>query len=208
MERERITISIKKKLLDKIDSVTDGIEIRNRSHAIEKLVTKGLGETETNNAVIIMGGKEALKRVPAATKSLLSLKENGFESVHIATGFLGDKIKDKLGDGSDLGITLNYSNKGEGSGGAIKVYHKIFDKTFVVFNTDRDISIDISKLIQFHKKHGAAATVATDSLEDLNGVYVIEPEVFEQIPNGFSMLESDIFPKLQKTDNLIVYPFL
>jgi len=40
------------------------------------------------------------------------------------------------------------------------------------------------------------------------GFYIIEPEVIDMIPDGFSMLEKDIFPKLAKQGRLIGFPFL
>ena len=39
------------------------------------------------------------------------------------------------------------------------------------------------------------------------GFYIIEPEVVDMIPNGFSMLEKDVFPKLAKQGRLFGYPF-
>ena len=100
MERERVTISIKKNVLDKVDQYIDGTAIRNRSHAIESLILKGIGSTDTNNAIILMGGDEALKSIPNVEKALLGLKELGFESVSIATGFLGDKVRANSEKGS------------------------------------------------------------------------------------------------------------
>ncbi len=39
------------------------------------------------------------------------------------------------------------------------------------------------------------------------GFYIIEPEVVDMIPSGFSMLEKDVFPKLAKQGRLFGYPF-
>ena len=40
-----------------------------------------------------------------------------------------------------------------------------------------------------------------------SGFYIIEPEVLDMIPPGFSMLEKDIFPKLAKEGKLFGYQF-
>jgi len=40
-----------------------------------------------------------------------------------------------------------------------------------------------------------------------SGLYIIEPEVIKQIPEGFAMLEKDIFPKLARQGKLFGYPF-
>ncbi len=40
-----------------------------------------------------------------------------------------------------------------------------------------------------------------------SGLYIIEPEVISMIPQGFAMLEKDIFPKLAEQGKLFGYPF-
>ena len=39
------------------------------------------------------------------------------------------------------------------------------------------------------------------------GLYILEPEVIDMIPDGFSMVETDLFPKLAKPGKLGGYPF-
>jgi len=39
------------------------------------------------------------------------------------------------------------------------------------------------------------------------GFYIIEPEVIDMIPNGFAMLEKDVFPKLAKQGRVRGFPF-
>lgn len=206
MERERITISIKKKVLDQVDSTIDGSKIRNRSHAIETLALKAMGGKETKNAVILLGGDNALKAIPATKDILYKLKEASFEQVTIAIGFLGPKIKEKLGDGSEFGLKIDYSVKGEGSGGAVASLKNKLNQTFIVFNTDKTIKRSLEFLLKYHKKHANIATVATDNLNKYNGIYLFEPEIFEYIPKGFSMLEEDVFPKLSEKGEIAVFP--
>jgi mannose-1-phosphate guanylyltransferase len=40
-----------------------------------------------------------------------------------------------------------------------------------------------------------------------SGLYILEPEVIDEIPDGFAMLEKDVFPKLAKEGRLYGYPF-
>lgn len=207
MDRERITISIKKSLLKEIDATIDGTSVRNRSHAIETLTMNALNSEDTNFAILLLGGKNALKLIPSAKENLKMLQKNGFSVVYVAIGYLGDKIIQKLGDGKDLGLELKYI-EGEGSGGAIRQLKKNFNRTFIVVNTDEILKTDLQKLICFHKKHKTIASIATSNLETLDGVYVLEPEIYRHIPAGFSMLENDIFPKLIKDDDALVYPVI
>ncbi len=39
------------------------------------------------------------------------------------------------------------------------------------------------------------------------GLYILEPEVIDYIPDGFAMLEKDVFPKLAQEGKLFGYPF-
>lgn len=206
MERERITISIKRGVLKAIDKTVDGINIRNRSHAIETLTSLALNTENTKNVVILLGGKDAMKSIPAVKEYLDRLAKNGFSKAYIAVGFLSDKIKDKLGNGEDFGVKLEYLEEGEGSGGALLQLKKLFNNTFVTINTDEKFNVDFNDLIEYHKKHQATATIATNNLDTLKGIYIFDPVIFNQIPKDFSMLESDIFPKLLKENKLIVRP--
>ncbi|MFA5927323.1 MAG: hypothetical protein WCT32_03725 [Patescibacteria group bacterium] len=206
MERERVTISIKKELLGKIDGIIDGVSVRNRSHAVEHLVTEALNGTGAKNAVILVGGSGALKLLPTVIESLRSLEKAGFVKVYIALGYLADKIKERLGDGSEFGLEIEYVEEGEGTGGAILPLKEVFLDTFLIINPNGKAASDISKILEFHNTNGFLVTVATNDLTEFKGVYVAEPEVFGFLPKGFSMLESDLFPKLIKEGKLAVYP--
>jgi hypothetical protein len=206
MVRERITISIKKKVLDQIDRIIDGTAIRNRSHAIETLALKSLGKSESNQAVIILGGDNALKAVPSAKDYLPKLRDAGFDNVIIAVGFLADKIKEKLGYGLEYDLSIKYNDKGEGSGGCLNALKKNLKSTFIVINTHKSYDIDFKNLLDFHKNHKALLTVATEDLKSLLGIYVVEPEALAKVPSGFSMIEDDLMPKLLNNNELIVYP--
>lgn len=209
MERERITISIKASLLALIDKTIDGIKVRNRSHAIETLASKALLINESKNAVILIGGENALKTIPTVENNLKMLSRAGFEKVYVAVGFLGDKIKNKLGDGEKYNLELTYLSDGEGTGGALLPLKKEFSSTFFVFNNaERLNGHSITKLLEFHKKHTSSVTIVTDNLDKLNGLYVLEPDIFDYIPKGFSMLENDIFSKLISEGKIVIYPLI
>ncbi len=208
MERERITISIKRDVLKGIDKTIDGISIRNRSHAIETMASNTLVGNANRNVVILIGGKGALKLIPPVEEILGRLSDAGYEKVYIAVGFLADKIKNVLGNGDRFGLELEYLEKGEGTAGAILPLKNVFKDTFLVINPEKIIKAEFAKLISFHKTHNCLATIVTDDLKDLTGLYALEPEIFNYIPKGFSMLENDIFFKLHEQNELVVYPTL
>jgi UDP-N-acetylglucosamine pyrophosphorylase len=56
MRRSRITITLETNLLTKIDRLIDKKKIRNRSHAIEYIVTQ-YTQSSVNKAIILAGGQ-------------------------------------------------------------------------------------------------------------------------------------------------------
>ncbi len=208
MNRERISISIKKDLLEKIDRLVDGVTIRNRSHAIESLASQSLGINNISDAIVMAGGDSAADSINAIKKSIVGLKTLGINEVIVALGYLGDKIKKSLGEGNDLGIKINYFEDSEGSGGALYLLKNALKKTFIVVNIDDDQEIDYCALVDYHKKSHKIATVATNNIKSMKGVYVLEPAVLSYLESGFSMIEEDVFPKLLKDNKVSVYPLL
>ena len=67
---------------------------------------------------------------------------------------------------------------------------------------------DIKNLLKFHREHAPLVTIATQSLRELSGVYVMEPKVFSYIPSGFCMLEESVFHEMTKQGKLLPYPIL
>jgi len=208
MDKERITISIKKDILDLIDHNIDGINIRNRSHAIESFVSQGLGNNQSKNAVILLGGDNAIKQIPEVVTIIKKLCGYKFNKVYLAVGYLAPKIKDKLSSAHLPAIEIEYITKGEGTAGAILPLKKYFQDSFLVVNSPNKSDLDWDALNGFHKKHRMMATIATDNIDQLNGFYILEPKVFEYIPKGFSMLETDVFPRLLKENALTIYPLI
>lgn len=206
MPRERITISIHRDLLKQIDQVVDGTKIRNRSHAIESLTSEVLGLDRIKDAIVMAGGQNATKNISSIKDSLLRLKKLGLKEVIIAVGYLANKIKKELGNGQEYDLKMDYLEKGEGTGGALLLLKKALKKTFIVVNIDKKMDMDYRLLTNFHKSNLKIATVATDNIKKFNGIYILEPEIFNHIPNGFSMLEEDIFPKLHKDNALAIFP--
>lgn len=208
MGRERITISIREDILKAIDKRIDGVRLRNRSHAIESLVSDTLGLDTISDAVILAGGDNPEKSLPAIKDSLLRLKQIGLKDVIIAIGYKGDKIKNELNDGKEYGLKLTYLDKGEGTGGAILPLKTAIKKTFMVINIKNKLELDYKMLSDFHKAGNSIATVATNNIKTFEGIYLLEPEVYSYLPKGFSMLEEDIFPKILKEGKLSIYPVI
>jgi Arc/MetJ-type ribon-helix-helix transcriptional regulator len=207
-DRVRITISLSKEVADQIDKTIDGIRIRNRSHAVESLVTDSLQISQVRHAVVLAGGEHVTRKLPAIRHMLQTLSKSGILDVIVAVGYLGDSIRKELGDGSQHGVKISYHQTELGTGGALAELKAILKQTFIVVNLSEPVNVDIRTLLQFHREHNPVVTLATKHLGNLDGVYVIEPKVFATIPSGFCMLEDNVFPELTKQGKLLPYPVL
>jgi len=127
----------------------------------------------------------------------------------LAIGYLGEKIKQNIGDGKKFGVSIDYIEGGEGTAGALLPLKNKIKKSFVVVNLEENMNINLKNLADFHREHLATATVATKDVKSMKGYYILEPEIFNLIPKkDFSMLEEDIFPQLAEENKLIFYPIL
>ena len=177
MRRSRITITLDKYILEKIDSLVDREKIRNRSHAIEFMLSKQF-EPSVRKAVILAGGKGTNLRpftyempkslLPIRNKPLLEhlinrLKKDSIRDIIVCVGYLGEKIKEYFGDGKRFGVKITYSEDKSSlqTGGALKkVKPFIENEPFLVIYGDIMTNISFRELIAFHEKEKGLATVA------------------------------------------------
>jgi NDP-sugar pyrophosphorylase family protein len=191
MDRERLCITIKKDLLKKIDLlVVDGVEIRNRSHAIEYLLSKSLG-SKIKKAYILAGGHGIKMRpftyempkamLPVKGRAILeyiidSLKESGIKDVIILIGPKGGKIREHFGDGSHFGVRISYLEEEKPSGTAIplqKAKDLLKDEPFLLIYGDVLAKINLQEMIDFHEENKTLATIALTSVEETTGWGVV-----------------------------------
>jgi len=183
MTRQRITITLKKDILDLLDNMVDGSKIRNRSHAIEYILTKNLIPTSTN--VLVLAGGPGIKLrpityelpkclIPIHGRPLLErtfdvLKKNNLKDVLLAVGHLGDKIKKHFGDGSNFNMHITYQDSDGKKLGTIlpliSARKKMGNNPFIVIYGDVIADIDYIDLLEFHKSHRGLATMALTSVE-------------------------------------------
>lgn len=206
-EKIRITISINKDLDKRIDELIDGVKIRSKSHAIESIIADSLDLIQVRQAVIMLGGEQAIKRLPAIKKILPVLQKYGIQNIYIAVGYLGEKVKKELGD-TLSNIKLEYLESNLGTGGSLKELKNKLKKTFLVININEITDLNLKDFLKFHRDHQATVTIATRSLKELQGIYAIEPKIFNSIPDNFCMLEETIFHELTHQGKLLFYPII
>jgi len=113
---------------------------------------------------------------PLLERTMLHLKKSGISEMVISSCYQPKKIKDYFGDGERFELKIRYivEDLPLGTGGAIKNTEDLFDDTFIVFNSDILCDIDIQKIMDYHKKSHALATIAVTEVEDPSAYGVIE----------------------------------
>ena len=91
------------------------------------------------------------------------LKEHGFDETVVTLMFLPKVIRDYFGDGSSLGVSMQYSveQAPAGTAGSVKLAEDhLRDETFIVISGDALTDFDLGEIVAFHKQRGAMVTIA------------------------------------------------
>src|SRR3954466_14571451 len=91
---------------------------------------------------------------PLIEYNLMLLKKYGITEVAINLHYHGEKIRECLKDGRDLGMKILYSEEPEilGTGGGIKkISHFLSDWDLLGINGGILVDIDLDKVVEFHR---------------------------------------------------------
>lgn len=130
---------------------------------------------ESTRAIVLAGGRGTrlapyttvlpkplmpIGDMPILEILLRQLRRAGIRHVTLAVGHLAALLEAYFGDGSRLGISLDYSYEDEpaGTAGPLALLDDL-DDTFLVMNGDLLTSIDFLDLLGSHRARGAAITV-------------------------------------------------
>ncbi|MFA5021170.1 MAG: sugar phosphate nucleotidyltransferase [Patescibacteria group bacterium] len=182
MDRYRLTITIKKDILKKLDEYIDGSRIRNRSHAIEYVLSKYFAP-KIKKALILAGGQGTKMRpftyempkamIPVNGRPVLeytieSLRRFDVRDLIISLGHQGNKIKQYLGDGSKYGVKITYLDQGKqetGTAAPVTQAKKLIgENPFFVYYGDVLANVDLEDMVNFHIANGGVATMALTSV--------------------------------------------
>jgi mannose-1-phosphate guanylyltransferase len=215
MKRERLTITLRDDVLKLVDAAIDGETIRNRSHAIEVLLSQCLVPQKAK-VLILAGGKpvyfDSEKRVlpkamvkiagkPLLEQTLLRLKEAKFMDIIISIGKDGKIIADYFKDGSKWGLSISYLEQSQGCKGTA---HALFqaknvlkDEEFLLLYGDVLCNVDYNDFLEFHRQQkSSTCTMALTSsnavnlwgLAKMNGSKIVSFEEKPENPKTFSRL--------------------
>jgi dTDP-glucose pyrophosphorylase len=154
-----------------------------------------------------IGGKPILETI------IENFMEHGFSKFILSVNYKSEIIKHYFGDGSKLGVSIQYidEHKRMGTAGSLSLLPEKPTKPFFVMNADLLTKVNFKQLLDFHYEHEAFATMCVRdyefqvpygvikthnqrllSIEEkpvqryfVNaGIYVLNPEVLEFIPSG------------------------
>ncbi len=175
--KERLTITLDSKLLESLDATIDGVNVRNRSHAIERLLDMVLTQSMTKKAIVLAGGNTLsfkgqhdvpkpmlmVKGRPILEYVIRELKRNEITEVLMAIGHGGEKIVSYFGDGSMFGVSINYIKEDtpKGTANALSLARGLVGSApFFVINGDNIFKINLKEMYKQHVSTKALATIS------------------------------------------------
>lgn len=154
--------------------------------------------------------------------------EFGFRNFYISVNYKAEMIEEYFGNGSALGVNINYlrEDKRLGTAGAVSMLPANLAKPVIVMNGDLLTKVNFNHLLNFHNKHQANLTlcirdyhlqvpygvVTLNNHRLINieekpvhqffvsaGVYVLEPSTINLIPKNTYFEMPDLLKKLIAT---------
>ena len=107
---------------------------------------------------------------PCIEHILELLREHSFTDVVVTLAFLPQAIRSYFGDGSSLGMNIEYSVEESplGTAGSVRLATQglRLNETFLVISGDALCDIDLGELVAYHREKRAAVTIGLKSVEN------------------------------------------
>lgn len=169
-----------------------------------------------------IGGRPILETIVS------NFAEQGFSKVFLSVNYKRDMIENHFGDGSRFGLAIDYLREDTrlGTAGALALLPEVPDWPMVVMNCDVLTNIKFDRMLDFHQKQGAAATMAVREFDMqvpygvvtvdeqsriqaidekpthrffVNaGIYVLSPEVLRLLKPNESLDMPQLFQRLRE----------
>ena len=102
-----------------------------------------------------------IQNMPVLEREIISLREQGFTEIILTVGYMADKIKDYFGDGSRLGVKINYFVEDKPLGNAGALFFLDLKEDFLLLNADAVFDVDFNRMVKYHRRKGALVTLFT-----------------------------------------------
>lgn len=104
-----------------------------------------------------------IDNIPVLEWEICSLREQGFNDLILTVSHMADKIMAFFGDGSRLGVSIQYYNEVTplGNAGALFKLRNQLTEDFLLLNADAIFDVDFNRMVEFHHSHGGLVTLFT-----------------------------------------------
>ncbi len=180
--------------------------------------------------LLTVGDKPLLETI------LESFIEQNFKRFYMAVHYRADMIRDHFGDGGKWDAEIRYieEEKRLGTAGALRLIPERSQSPMIIMNGDLLTRVNFQHLLDYHLQHGSKATMCVRAydfrvpfgvvqIEDNRikgidekplhsffvnaGIYVLEPEVIDRIPEGQVYDMTTLFEDIIKSeDATAVFP--
>lgn len=101
--------------------------------------------------------------IPVLEWEICSLRDQGFSDLILTVSHMREKIMDYFGDGSRLGVSIQYYNEVTplGNAGALFKLRNQLTEDFLLLNADAIFDVDFNRMVEFHRSHGGLVTLFT-----------------------------------------------
>jgi mannose-1-phosphate guanylyltransferase len=98
---------------------------------------------------------------PLMEHLVIQLSKTGISDIIVTVSYLRRTIEDYFGKGDEWGVNIRYvrTSKPMGTAGQLKTVEALVKNSFVVLYGDSLVEADIGKMIEFHRKKKALATL-------------------------------------------------
>lgn len=197
------------------------------------LMVGGLGKRlrplteQTPKSMLCIGDKPILQTI---VKSFVNC---GFTNITMCLGYKSNVIQDYFQDGSAFGASIDYivEDKRMGTAGALTLLKKKLNKPLFVMNGDLLTNVNFENMLDFHELNNSMATMCVREYDfkvpygvvNLNnekitgieekpihsffvnaGIYILEPECIDSIPDNVFYDMPSLFEELIKNNRKII----
>ena len=98
---------------------------------------------------------------PVLEWELMSLRDQGFTDIILTVSHMADQIREYFGDGSRLGISIEYFVEEKPLGNAGALFKLGLEDDFLLLNADAVFDVDFNRFTRFHREKGGLVTLFT-----------------------------------------------
>ena len=117
---------------------------------------------------------------PTVQHTLELLARHGINDVVMTVAFMSQMLRNHFGDGSSLGMNIEYSVEESplGTAGSVKNAQSALEDTFFIISGDALTDFDLTEILDFHREREALVTIALKSVDNPLefGVVIVDEE--------------------------------